>query len=296
MAAKFPLTILTPTYNRCDKLPRLYESLCKQTNVNFQWLVIDDGSTDDTEKYIHSLPKTAFQLDYYKKPNGGKHTALNFAHPHLQGELVCIVDSDDYLVPRAVETIIQQWQPYKDKTIIGGMSFCKCYANGILISRPLPQDPLVSDHIRYRINGFVSGDRCEVIRTDLFKQCVFPTFAGERFMSESKLWVESAIGHQTVYRDIPLYVAEYLEGGLSKSGRALRMKNPFGMMENCKVFFIPQVNWKVQIKEMWLYWVYGLCAKLSPAQIAARSGRPVRMWLNFPFGLALYLYWKKKYL
>ena len=292
---KLPLTILTPTYNRRDKLPRLYESLRIQTDQDFQWLIIDDGSVDGTEEYVLSLPNNNFQRDYYKKVNGGKHTALNFSHPYIQGELICIVDSDDYLVPEAVATIKQEWKIYK-KPQIGGMSFCKCYADGVFISKPAPTDPFISDHIRFRINGFVSGDRCEVIRTDLFVQCQFPVFKGERFISENKLWVESAMSHQTVYLSQALYIGEYLDGGLTRSGRALRMRNPFGMMEDCKVFFIPQVRFMVQIKEMLLYWVYGFCAHLSAKQISVRSGRPLRMWLMFPFGWMLYFYWKKKYL
>lgn len=296
MQDKFPLTILTPTYNRCDKLNRLYDSLCKQINKNFQWLIIDDGSTDNTESYINSLPKTNFQINYYKKQNGGKHTALNFSHKCIDGELVCIVDSDDYLIQEATETIIEEWELYKDNKNINGMSFCKSYSNGKVVSKLNAKDTFISDHISYRINKFISGDRCEVLRTDLFKQCIFPVFEDEKFMSENKLWVESAINYQTVYRNKSIYICEYLENGLSKSGRALRMKNPFSMMEDCKVFFIPQVSLIVQIKEMLLYWVYGFCSRLSIYKIAVRSGRPIRMFFVLPLGLALYLYWKRKYL
>lgn len=290
------LTILTPTYNRCNKLNRLYSSLCEQTNEKFQWLIIDDGSIDNTEQYIRSLPKTSFQIDYHKKINGGKHTALNFSHRYIDGEIVCIVDSDDYLIPEAVETIIREWRLYRDNNVINGMSFCRCYSNGNLISKLVPKDTYIDNHISYRINKFITGDRCEVLRTDLFKKCIFPVFENEKFISENKLWIESAIGYQTVYRNKAIYVCEYLDNGLTKSGRAFRMKNPFGMMEDCKAFFIPQVSLIVQLKEMLLFWLYGFCAKLSIYKIAIRSGRPIRLLLVFPFGILLYLYWKRKYL
>ena len=87
------VTILTPTYNRAKTLPKLIESLCGQTSTNFQWLVIDDGSTDDTEAYIEALKQQnlPFEWEYHKKKNGGKHTALNAAHPYIKGDVVLIL-------------------------------------------------------------------------------------------------------------------------------------------------------------------------------------------------------------
>lgn len=124
MSLNYPsLTIITPTYNRKDHLPMLYESLCRQTCQDFQWLVIDDGSTDGTDAWFALLPNTTFLKEYQKKENGGKHTALNYSHPYIKGKWMTIVDSDDFLKDDAVEVIIDKWKQYEDDQTIGGITF-----------------------------------------------------------------------------------------------------------------------------------------------------------------------------
>jgi glycosyltransferase involved in cell wall biosynthesis len=100
------ITIFTPTYNRAYSLRRLYDSLCKQTSNDFEWLVVDDGSTDDTENLINSfIADGKVDIRYFKQANGGKHRAINFGVREARGELFFIVDSDDQVTPDAVEWI-----------------------------------------------------------------------------------------------------------------------------------------------------------------------------------------------
>lgn len=127
---KYRLTVLTPTYNRAYTLTKVYESLAKQTKQNFQWLIIDDGSSDGTEELIMSFPKTGFELEYHKKSNGGKHTALNYSHQFIKGEMVVILDSDDYLTDDAIETIQRDWLKFKNDKRIAGMSYMKILRGG----------------------------------------------------------------------------------------------------------------------------------------------------------------------
>lgn len=288
------VTILTATYNRCNTLPMLYQSLCMQTDKSFQWLIIDDGSCDDTEKYINSIPDSGFRIDYKKKKNGGKHTALNYSHPFIIGELVFFVDSDDSLEEDAVESIITQWTKYHNCADIGVLSFRKKTVSGKNLSSTVVE-PLIQDDITYRVNNRISGDRSEVIRTDLFLRYPFPEFSGERFMGEGWLFRHIAYDYKTVYLNRTIYVCDYLDGGLSKSGRLLRMKCPYGMMENSKSFFVPQVSTAVQIKQAIAFGIYGLCAGLSMRDIANRSGRPWRQIALMPISLAVYHYWCNKY-
>lgn len=288
------VTVLTATYNRRYRLPALYESLCSQTNRDFQWLIIDDGSSDDTRAYIESLPQGEFLIEYYWKENGGKHTALNYAHPYIKGELVFMVDSDDYLEADAIEKIILRWNKYKDNSKIGVLSFRKRTVDGKPLSTTV-DEPYIEDDITYRVNHNISGDRSEVIRTDLFVKYPLPEFKNEKFMGEGWLFRQIANEHKTVYLNSAIYVCDYLEGGLSKNGRLLRMKCPYGMMENCKSFFVPSVRWAVQTKEMLAFGVYGLCAGLSLRGILQASGRPVRQLLIMPESYFLFCYWSKKY-
>ena len=121
------LTILTPCFNRKPRMKKLLESLEQQTIFDFQWLIIDDGSTDGTKEWFDQLDKAlySFKIDYYYKKNGGKHTALNYSHQFIKGKYIVIVDSDDRLVDNAVETILTYWRKYESNSQIGGITFQK---------------------------------------------------------------------------------------------------------------------------------------------------------------------------
>ena len=117
------ITILTPTYNRKKYLKKAYDSLIIQTDKNFEWLIIDDGSNDETKEYINSLKQEKkVNIRYYYKDNGGKHTALNLGTKEAEGELILILDSDDYLDKNAVENINKYWKKYKYEKNICGMT------------------------------------------------------------------------------------------------------------------------------------------------------------------------------
>ena len=125
------LTIITPTYNRADCLPLCWRSLCAQTVFDFQWLIVDDGSTDDTAAVVRDLQARTdrFSIDYVSKPNGGKHTALNASHPHIRGEYVTVLDSDDTLTPDAVETILEKWKLFAQEGLAKGVYFLHITSN-----------------------------------------------------------------------------------------------------------------------------------------------------------------------
>lgn len=290
------LTILTPTYNRKEYLPRLYDSLCAQTNQNFQWLVIDDGSTDGTEVWFATLPQTQFKKEYHKKENGGKHTALNYSHAYILGEVVFIVDSDDWLTEDAVATILDDWGKYRKNPRICGMT----YLLGENSEKPMkgitfPKDGELSDNITRKVNSRTNCDSAEVIRTAVLKEFLFPEHTGERFLGETYLWNQAGYKYQTVFRNKVIYVAEYLEGGLTQSGRKLRIQCPLGGMENSKTYFNKRVCLRQRIKNTWLYICYGKFAGWKVERIIRESGQGFLSILNYPFGLALYEVWKRKY-
>ncbi|WP_415944956.1 glycosyltransferase family 2 protein [Selenomonas montiformis] len=290
------LTILTTTYNRAHLLPQVFNSLQKQTVKAFEWLVIDDGSTDSTADYMQNLPVVEFPVQFHRKENGGKHTAMNYSHPFIHGEIVIIVDSDDYLVPDAVETILTDWQRYADKSNIGVLSYEKGGQNGKIISeRADVPDYYVCDDIHFCVNHRVRGDRAEVVRTEIFKKFPLPAHENEKFMSEGWLWNNIAIKYRTVYIQKVIYICEYLDMGLTKSGRLLRMKSPLNMMENCKSFFQRETCIRVKMKELLLYCVYALCSDLSFKEKITSSNHPIKTLIMMPFGFLLYIYWRFKY-
>lgn len=282
MEYQYPVTILTPSYNRANLLPRLYESLCNQTSKDFQWLIIDDGSTDNTKAVVDAFDANRVNVEYHEKVNGGKHTALNFSHPYIKGEVVCIVDSDDWLVDIAVEEIVKKKNsttPLRDE---------------------FPDEPTISNHIDFRVNAERRADCCEVIATEVFKEFPFPEFPGERFLGEGPLWNGAGFKYDTVYINEILYVCEYLEGGLTESGRKLRLLCPNGGMANSNSFYDAdssrKVSDKIRRKEAMLFVCYGCQAKLNHAQIIDRANDKEYVKRCYLAGKLLHAYWKHKYL
>ena len=226
------ITIFTPTYNRKDLIERLYQSLLQQTQKNFEWLVVDDGSTDDTEKIFEQLlsEQKPFSIRYIKQENGGKHRAINNGIKKASGELFFIVDSDDYLTENAVEKI-NQWIATLDGShkwagIAGLRGLTK---NRVLGQRNTSSkfiDAKNSDRRKYKL----LGDKAEVYFTDVLKKYPFPEIPGENFISEEIVW--NAIARDDYYlrwfNDI-IYICNYLEGGLSKDNTKDK-NNPQGRL------------------------------------------------------------------
>ena len=294
MLYKYPLTILTPTYNREKYLTVLYDSLKKQTNQNFQWLIIDDGSTDNTKKVIDRFEGQDFLLEYHKKKNGGKHTAINYSHPYIKGEMVCIVDSDDWLLPEAVERIVENGEKYFSFENIRLLTFLRGKNKEEAINTSFLEHPVISNHISFRVNGHRVGDCCEIIAADVLKEFPFPEHEGERFLGEGYLWNKSGFKYDTVYIPEIIYVCEYLEGGLTKSGRKLRISCPLGGMDNSDSFFDTgdgrEVNSKTLRKEAMLFVCYGKFAGFSKKEILSKCNRRDLAKKYYIFGWLLYIY------
>lgn len=289
------LTILTPTYNRGKFLRKLYKSLLRQEIFEFQWLIIDDGSTDDTGIIVKEFENSFFRVDYYFKDNGGKHTALNFSHPYILGDWVFVVDSDDILTRDAIELVMQYIEKYKSINRVGAISFERMNKQGILLSKNNFNGELVSNAIDYRINSNIIGDQAEIYRTKIFKLFKFPVFDGEKFLSESFLHINAAYICDTLYVSKPIYVTEYLDDGLTKSGRRMRLRNPLGGQVHGSLYFSKRFKLKYRIKGMLLYISYGLFAGQSITAMYRKTGYKELFVMNLPLGILLYFYWRFKY-
>ena len=288
------LSVITPTYNRGHLLQRCYNSLCAQTDMDFEWIIIDDGSTDNTEPLVRGFSETTFPFTYVKKENGGKHTALNASHSHIHGDYVLILDSDDHLACNAIQLIRQAWTSYADRTDIGIVTFLK----GACETEPnctasTPNVPV--DILRYKRTIIHSSDCCEVIRADLFRKYPFPVFQGERFIAECALWNRVALTHKCVYINKVIYICEYLEGGLTDSGRAMRIRNPRGGMFTSQLRMSPNNFFSQRIKYGLLYCCYGFFANLTYIEILkATNHRLFTIFCMIP-GFIIYRIWKKKH-
>lgn len=184
MKKKSILTIFTPTYNRAHTLVRTYESLKNQDCKDFIWLIVDDGSTDDTEKLVKKWENEncGFEIRYIYKKNGGMHTAHNIAYKNIDTELNTCIDSDDKLADGAVRKILEKWEQIKYKNYAGIIALDADF-NGKIIGKQFPgflEETTLSGY--YAKGG--SGDKKLVYRTDIIKKYPeYPVFEGEKYVA-----------------------------------------------------------------------------------------------------------------
>ena len=165
------VTVFTPVYNRAYIISQLYQSLLRQTNNNFEWLIIDDGSTDNiielVNQWISSTEK--FQIKFYQQSNGGKHRAINRGVHLAQGDAFLIVDSDDYLTDDAVDTVLKYWEQIKDDRTFAGISGLRIHQNMQVIGGKPNFDEYVDATNLERTEYGLKGDKAEIYKTDILK-------------------------------------------------------------------------------------------------------------------------------
>lgn len=290
------ITVFTPTFNRRKNLAELYLSLKNQTFTDFEWLIVDDGSTDETEEYISNLLKKDERIRYVKQKNGGKHVAFNKGIENAKGEIFICVDSDDKLVPNALEKISYIQKKYAQYENICGYVFQK----GIDVSKPLyknfKEKEFVDDYNIYINNGNFKGDKCEVFITKILKKFRFPVYENEKFIAEGFLWSKIGKNYKYVFVDEVIYLCEYLENGLTKQGRKLRIKNPLGGMTHAKEFIDKRYNIKIRQKNALLYLTYARFASLNIMKLISESDCKFVLYLNVIPSLILKIIWTKKFL
>lgn len=222
------LTIFTPTYNRAHTLTRLYESLTRQSDFDFEWIVVDDGSTDNTESLIAGFAEknNKFPIIYYKQPNGGKHRAINRGVKLAHGEWFFIVDSDDYLTDDAIAVIKPYLKEVTPLADFAGVVFNRIYHNGETIGAKCNYDVLDSDFISYRMKLKVSGDKADIIRTSILKKYPFPDYPDEKFCTEGLVWFRMAQCYKARYINKGIYLCEYLPFGLTDTYDRIMMDSP----------------------------------------------------------------------
>ena len=223
------VTVFTPTYNRAHIIEQLYHSLQRQTCVDFEWLVVDDGSTDNTKELFECWSKECriFEIRYYQQENRGKCQAINHGLDLAKGELFFTVDSDDYLTDDAIEKIIE-WE----KNIPKNEKYCGFAGNlGTSINETpnsIFDEPYVDGNALDRYKK-IDGERAMVFYTETHRQYKYPYFPGENFMTEAVTWNRMAAdGYKMRFFNDIIWVYEYQEDGLTKSGNVLFLNNPRG--------------------------------------------------------------------
>ncbi len=188
---RYVFTVFTPTFNRCSTLHRVYDSLRLQTFRDFEWLIVDDGSTDGTIELVEKWQtESNFPIRYVYQENQGKPAAFNRGVQEAQGELFLTLDSDDACVPNALERLKYHWDgiPPVEKDKFSAVTVLCKDQNGRLIGDKFPCDVLDSDWIESFFKYKVKGEKWGFQRTDVLKQFPFPTVPNVKFISEGVLW------------------------------------------------------------------------------------------------------------
>lgn len=254
------ITILTPTFNRAATIERLYESLVEMPERGFEWLVVDDGSNDDTARHMHRLQQASpFPVRYQWQPNGGKHIAINAGVKAARGDWVFIVDSDDAVTADAMTriecAIAQDVGPQHV-----GVCFRKELFSGDWVGRekslchdkPVVMSPTEAGH-------FFQGDLAYVFRRDVLSELPFPKIEGERFVPEMYIWNQAADrGDILFYPKVSIYRCDYLEDGYSRNFKRNLRRNPRGF----GLFYASQIrrekSWiikgKVALRALQCWW------------------------------------------
>lgn len=215
-----PITIFTPTYNRAKLLARCFASMKRQTNKNFIWMIIDDGSTDNTQEIVEGWLQEPldFGIEYFYKENGGLHTAYNKAIEEIHTQLCVCIDSDDYMPDDAVEKILEFWGNYGSDQVAGIVGL-DCYLNGQVIGDKLPEQEKINliDLLigKYAIHN---GDRTNVVRTELYKKYApMHVFQGEKNFNPHYMHLQISQEYDFLVLNENLRFVEYQPGGMTNS-------------------------------------------------------------------------------
>lgn len=287
------ITIFTPTYNRANTLPRLYESLQLQTNKNFEWLVINDGSTDETDTLFNQWQQKekSFPIHYYKVKNGGKNRAVNQGVQIAKGQYFFIVDSDDFLLPNAVSCILDCFTYLTNDCNFIGISTIRMKLDG----QPINGKPFIDEKIGYidcsnieREKYNLKADMAEVFFTDKLKRYPFPVWKEEKFTPEAVIWDRMALdGYKLRWFDKMIYVCDYQQDGLSNNTWQLLRDNPMGyaMLFNVRLEYIKNIKMIINYTLQYI----SCCLLANEKRQILKCTKPILAIVLLPIGWILSL-------
>ena len=291
------LTVFTPAYNRADLLGRCFESMKRQTRTDFIWMIIDDGSTDNTRQVVEEWmqQQLPFAIQYYYKKNGGLHTAYNEAIAHIETELCVCIDSDDYLPDDAVEKMLVHWEAYGSDEYAGvvGLDY---YLDGTCIGDPLPDQKsinLIDLHAgKYPI---FNGDRTNLIRTELYrKYAPMPSFPGEKNFNPHYMHLQISREYDFLVLNENLRYVEYQPQGMTNSMLWQYRNSPNSFAETRKLYLsFPNTPLKYRLRHS-VHLVSSCFLAGNGLRAIKESPRKGLAVLTFPFGWALSVYIRLK--
>ena len=283
------LTIVTPTYNREDTLKRAYYSLLAQTNKDFLWLIIDDGSKDNTEKLIDLFKAEGIlEIEYIKKENGGKASALNLGLDLIETPYCTCLDSDDWFPEKTVETATKLLDEERNNSKCCGVLGLKATEDQkVAGGKEIPKTYKYIDIEEIYFDCKIQSEFATFYKSEIAKQYRFPVIKGEKFMPPS--WFHYAVSEKykfRVSRDI-LCLFEYMNDGLTKNKRNVIVKNPVSYTLIKKISFSKSKTLKQKFKNGIMY----VCGCIISNDHDWLKNAPFKLIsiLSFPIAYIVYL-------
>ena len=235
------LTVFTSTYNRANTLIRLYYSLLKQTDKDFEWIIVDDGSTDNTQSMVDAWLKNdeKIKIRYFRKKNEGFHTGYNVAIANLNSELAVCIDSDDYMPADAVHKIHKCWIN-RGENEYGGIIGLDCLEDGRIIGGRLPDDRQSINLIDLLLDKYnvAHGDKKIVVRSDLYKKVApMKVYPGEKYFNPHYMHLEISRNYDFLILNECLCIVEYRPDGMGANIFRQYKNSPNSFLEIRKQFF-----------------------------------------------------------
>jgi glycosyltransferase involved in cell wall biosynthesis len=282
------ITIFTPTYNRGYILPNLYHSLTEQNNKNFIWLIVDDGSIDQTERLVAQwISEHKVNIEYYKQSNQGKSMAHNKGVALTKTELFTCVDSDDYLSKEAIESVLLLWETKKSEIITGILAY-KGYSNEKFVT-DIKDKTCEKTTLKnaYACHGLV-GDTMLIFKTDVISKFEFPHFLGEKFVPEAYLYDQIDQQGELLILKKTLYYCQYLEDGYTKNMAKLLLNNPNGYL----AYIRQRLKFDENLKEKFLDSIRYIAMSIAAGEknVIEKAVYPLFAMLTYPMGILFYFY------
>lgn len=285
------LTVFTPAYNRAKTLIRTYKSLKRQSCKEFVWLIVDDGSEDNTGKMVKEWQReeNGFRIEYIYQENGGMHTAHNTAYKNIHTELNICIDSDDCLAEDAVRKIKDIWLKIKDKNYAGIIGLDADF-DGRIIGDRFPGELKETTLTGYYAAGG-SGDKKLVYRTDIVKKYPeYPVFPDEKYVGLNYKYLLIDQDYKLFVMNEVLCNVEYQPDGSSKTMLKQYRKNPKGFAFLRRVY----MKYPTSRKRLFIDCIHYVSSCVFAGEKDFIKTSPRKGWtvLAIPFGYLLNLYIK----
>lgn len=283
------ITVFTPTYNRAYCLNQIYESLCRQTSKDFEWLLIDDGSTDNTKELAETwMTEKRIPINYVYKENGGMHTGHNAALSIINTELNVCIDSDDFLADNAIELIINFWDKNRSDKYSGILGL-NSYKNGEIVStRNFPTNVKAGKYSQLKSKYGVVNDVKFVAVTNVIKKYEkYPVFENENFTPLGYKYAQMDLKYDMLFLNEILCIVEYMEDGSTRNIYKQYFRNPKGFAYSRKMAFNNLYTYKEYFQKAVHLVAESILAKQNPFKNNSKKFITITA---LPLGFILYCY------